>query len=52
MALQGWIDFLALGPPDLLNTQFDADLRVSIRGVIFFHLRGYIDGYAVALAER
>lgn len=35
MALQGWIDFLALGPPDLLNTQFDADLRVSVRGMIF-----------------
>lgn len=28
-------DFPALGPPDLQNTKFDADLRVSIRHMIF-----------------
>lgn len=46
-ALQGWIDFLALGSPDLWNTKFDADLRVAVRHMIFF-----ISEYAVVLAER
>lgn len=34
MALQGWLSLRALGPPDLLNTEADANLRVSIRGII------------------
>lgn len=34
-SLQGWVDFLALAPLDLLNTQFDADRRISTRGTMF-----------------
>lgn len=40
MALQGRVGFLALAPPDLPNTQFDTDLRVSIRRVNFFLSQG------------
>lgn len=33
MALQGWIDFLSIEPPDMLNI----DLRFSIRSMFFHH---------------